>query len=118
MKTLPELNEELERVRAGLGEVGRELSAVVEKYRAAEAREKIALAVHKKDQSGPQWLAEAKAVAACKAEVSEHARLRGKVEELKNRKDIGMAMKDTIVMEASVVKAIDLELLKGGSYGA
>ena len=118
MKTLQQLNDELETVRAGLAEVGRELEKVSEPWREAEAREKVALAVHKKDFQGPEWKAEAYAVVQCEAEILKAARLKGRAESLRHRKDIGMAIKDTIVMESSTVKAIDLELLKSGGYGA
>ena len=120
MKSLAEMNEELERVRMGLAEVGREFGKVVKEYRTAEAVEKISLAVYIKAHlvGLPKWQVEYDATVACKAEILSRAKLQGDYEALKARKDIGMGIKDTVVMESSTVKAIDLELLKSGAYGA
>ena len=103
-----------------MAEVGREFGAVVKKYRTAEAVEKIALAEYvKANMVGlPKWQVETDAIVDCKAEIMSRAKLQGEYEELKARKDTGFAIKDAVVMESSTVKAIDLELLKGGSYGA
>ena len=119
MRTLPELNDELERVRAGLAEVGREFGEVAKKYRTAEAVEKIAIAQYiKAHKVGlPKWQVENDAIVACQAEIMARATIQGEYETLKTRKETGFAIKDTVIMESSTVKAIDLEMVKSGGYG-